>query len=154
LTLAQDRLDWGPLADGLGFLLCLAQLEAFETCFAATDGTAPLNGSLSIRTMVRQKPGIRQGVLARALRIKRAHMTKIVQTLEQAGHPRGTAPSCDRRFIEPRRTPQGCAEAERASAAARPHETAPPASLTTAETATLRALLRKYLSLQEHGHEH
>ncbi len=153
MTLVQDRLDWGPLADSLGFLLRLAQLEAFETYFAATEGAAPLPGSLSILMMVRQNPGIRQGVLARALRIKRAHMTKIVQALEQAGHLRGTVPPDDRRSVELHLTPQGEAEAARAWAAIRAHETAPPARLTAAETATLRALLRKYLSLQEQGHE-
>lgn len=153
MTLVQDRLDWGPLADSLGFLLRLAQLEAFESYFAATEGTAPLPGSLSILMMVRQNPGIRQGVLARALRIKRAHMTKIVQALEQAGHLRGTVPPDDRRAIELHLTAQGLAEADRAWSAVRRHETAPPATLTVAETATLRALLRKYLSLQEQGHE-
>jgi DNA-binding MarR family transcriptional regulator len=148
-----DRLDWGPLADSLGFLLRLAQLEAFEAYFAASDGTAPMPGSLSILMMVRQNPGIRQGVLARALRIKRAHMTKIVQALEEAGHLHCTVPPDDRRSVELHLTPQGLAEAERAWSAVRLHETACPASLTAAETASLRALLRKYLSLQEQGHE-
>lgn len=153
MTTPQDRLDWGPLDDSLGFLLRLAQLEAFESYFAATEGAPPLPGSLSILLMVRQNPGIRQGVLARALRIKRAHMTKIVQSLEQAGHLRGTVPPDDRRSIELHLTPAGVAEAERAWASVRAYEATPPATLTAEETATLRSLLRKYLSLQEHRHE-
>lgn len=153
MTAAQGRLGWGPLRDSLGFLLRLAQIEAFESYFAATDGTALMPGSLSILLMVRENPGIRQGVLARALRIKRAHMTKIVQSLEQAGHLRGTVPPDDRRAVELHLTPAGRAEADRCWAAVRAHETTPPATLTATETETLRHLLRKFLSLQDHGNE-
>ncbi|MCZ8151152.1 MAG: MarR family winged helix-turn-helix transcriptional regulator [Rhodobacteraceae bacterium] len=153
MTAPEGRLDWGPLGDSLGFLLRLAQLEAFEAYFAAMEGAAPLPGSLSILLMVRGNPGIRQGVLARALRIKRAHMTKIVQSLEQAGLLRGSVPADDRRAIELHLTPAGLAEAERAWSAVLAHETAPPATLTAEEAAQLRHLLRRYLSLQEHGHE-
>jgi DNA-binding MarR family transcriptional regulator len=149
----QDSLDWGPLDASLGFLLRLAQLEAFEAYFAATDSTPPLPGNLSILLMVRQNPGIRQGVLARALRIKRAHMTKIVHSLEQSGQLHGCVPADDRRSVELHLTPAGLAAAERAWSAVRAHESAPPSTLTAEETDTLRHLLRKYLSLQEHGNE-
>lgn len=153
MTAPQGNLDWGPLGDSLGFLLRLAQLEAFEAYFTATDGAAPLPGSLSILLMVRGNPGIRQGVLARALRIKRAHMTKIVQSLEQAGHLRGSIPPDDRRAVELHLTPSGLEEAARGWAVVRQLEETPPPTLSAEEAALLRHLLRKYLALQEHRHE-
>lgn len=148
-----ERLDWGPLGDSLGFLLRLAQLEAFATYFAAKDAAMPMPGSLSILMMLQANPGIRQGVLARALRIKRAHMTKIVRALEDAGLVQGVVPPDDRRSVELRLTGAGEAEAEQGWAAIRGHETTPPPTLTEGEAATLRRLLRKYLALGDHPHE-
>lgn len=153
MTSQPDMLNWGLLGNSLGFLLRLAQLEAFDAYFAKTEAAALPPGSLSILLMVRQNPGVRQGIVARALRVKRAHMTKIVHGMEQAGHIRGVIPNNDRRAVELHLTEAGLDAACRAWDAVRAHEAVPSNTLTEDETSTLCALLRKYLSLQEQGHE-
>ncbi len=67
---------FGPLASSLGFHLRLAQIEAFEAFFAtfAEDGLQP--GSFCVLITIGENPGIRQGILANALKIKRSHMAK------------------------------------------------------------------------------
>ena len=50
-------------------------------------------------TLILHNPGIRQGVLARRLMIKRAHMTKLIRSLEKSGYVERTIPDEDRRSV-------------------------------------------------------
>lgn len=140
-------LDFGPLADSTGFLLRLAQIDAFERYFDATSGEAGPPLDMVLLTMIARNPGIRQGVLARALRIKRAHMTKIVRLLEDADLLSGRVPDDDRRAIELSLTPAGRTRLAAIWDRIAPHERALPPGLSAPEADTLRDLLRKLVAL-------
>nr|WP_304363812.1 MarR family winged helix-turn-helix transcriptional regulator [Jiella sp. LLJ827] len=114
--------------------------DFFETF--AGDGLQP--GSLSVLILIGENPGIRQGVLAQTLMIKRSHMAKIVQGFGEKGLVARRVPADDRRSVELRLTDKG----ESLVASTMPkflaHEAASADSLTAEERQTLLALLTKF----------
>lgn len=145
----RDRLALGPLDGSLGFLLRLSQLRSFRDYFRSfgEDGIRP--GELSVLMLLAENPGIRQGVLARALMIKRAHMAKMVRAMEEDGLLTRSVPDSDRRALELRLTERGAARVAALLPAFEAHEGAGVATLDAAEEAELKRLLRKYLGLGE-----
>jgi len=139
---------FGPLAQSLGLLLRLSQLHSFGDFYAALEAHKVRPGEMSILMMIRENPGVRQGVLAKALMIKRAHMTKMARRLEEGGLIQRTVPDDDRRAMEMRLTPQGAARVAAMSPDLEAHEARNFGGLTPEEAATLRTLLRKYLALE------
>lgn len=142
-----EEIELGPLGDSMGFLLRLSQLQAFRDYYSGLAELDLRPGELSVLMLIGGNPGIRQGVLARKLMIKRAHMTKMVQGFEQAGLVRRTVPASDRRSIELWLTDDGAARIEAASGPFRQHEGRRHAELSDAEVSQLKNLLRKYLGL-------
>ena len=139
----------GPLADSLGFLLRLSQLASFREFF---DGLADFDvrpGEASVLMLIGGNPGVRQGVLARRLMIKRAHMTKMIRVMEDTGLVTRTVPEDDRRSVELWLTKRGAARVEAMRAPWAAHEARPARNLTKREEAELRRLLRKYLALDD-----
>jgi len=139
----------GPLADSLGFLLRLSQLASFREFF---DGLADFDvrpGEASVLMLIGGNPGVRQGVLARRLMIKRAHMTKMIRAMEDTGLVTRTVPEDDRRSVELWLTKRGAARVEAMRAPWAAHEARPARNLTKREEAELRRLLRKYLALDD-----
>ncbi|WP_425098790.1 MarR family winged helix-turn-helix transcriptional regulator [Tropicibacter sp. S64] len=146
-----EAIDFGPLAGSLGFLLRLSQLQSFANFFHEMDGFNVRPGEISVLMLMAQNPGVRQGVLARALHIKRAHMTKMIRAMETAGIVTRTVPEDDRRSVELWLTDKG---RKRLMAMQQPflsHETRNTTGLTDAEEAQLKALLRKYIGLDSQG---
>lgn len=143
-----DAVRFGPLADSLGLLLRLSQLRSFADFYTALEGQDVRPGEISMLLMIRENPGIRQGVLARALSIKRAHMTKIARRLEAAGLIERQVPEDDRRAMELRLTAKGAARVAKISPQFEAHEARNLGGLTEEEAAALRGLLRKYLALE------
>lgn len=143
MTGGRAAIAFGPLADSLGFHLRLAQIAAFEEFFAAfaEDGLQP--GSFSVLITIGENPGIRQGVLANALRIKRSHMAKIVQGFGEAGLIERRVPPDDRRAVELTLTQAGHRLVETKMPKFLQHERASASRLTEDERRTLFALLRK-----------
>ncbi|MFD1913738.1 MarR family winged helix-turn-helix transcriptional regulator [Halodurantibacterium flavum] len=144
-----EAVEMGPLTDSLGFLLRLAQLASFEDFYA---GLAPFGirpGEFSALLIIRQNPGIRQGVLAQRLIIKRAHMTKMIRAFEDAGFVERTIPDDDRRSVELRLSPGGEALVAEHIGHFTSFEAREKLTLTAAEESELRRLLRKYLALPE-----
>ena len=141
-----DRDSFGPLADSLGFLLRLSQLRSFETFFAEMADLDVRPGEMSMILLLAENPGIRQGVLASRLRIKRAHMAKMVRVLEDAGLIEREVPRDDRRAMELRLTEAGRARAVELAPRLAALEARVPPGLTAAETDMLKDLLRKFLS--------
>lgn len=137
----------GPLRESLGFLLRLAQLSAFRDFFEDLGPLGVRPGELSVLLLIGENPGIRQGVLARRLMIKRAHMTKMVRSLENAGLVRRTVPASDRRSAELWLTERGRLRVAELREPFLAHERRPAPGLTRAEEAQLRELLRRYLGL-------
>lgn len=144
-----DRVRLAPFGDALGFLLRLAQIDSFERFFADLGHLDLRPGELTVIVLLEGNPGVRQGVLAEALKIKRAHMAKMVRALGEAGLIRREVPEDDRRAVELYLTEAGATLARRLRPAVTAHEARTPPTLTPAETATLKRLLRKYLALTD-----
>ena len=146
-----QSIRFGPLAESLGFLLRLAQLRSFEDFFAnlADKGVRP--GEMSVLIVIQDNPGIRQGVVARALHIKRAHMAKMARALEDEGMISRSVPQDDKRAMELRLTEAGEARLATLRPAFERHEASHVSGLTAAEAEQLRSLLRKYLNIEDGG---
>jgi DNA-binding MarR family transcriptional regulator len=142
----------------LGFLLRLAHLDSFARFFSAAILTESQLTEATLLHLLKLNPGIRQGVLARQLRIKRAHMTKIIQGLEGRGLVALSVPPEDRRSVTLQLTPEGAAHLAGLWPAVLDGEARVPAGLTGAEQTRLLALLTKLIATpprlaQEDAHE-
>jgi len=130
----------------LGFLLRLAHLDSFARFFSAAALTESQLTEATLLHLLQLNPGVRQGVLARQLRIKRAHMTKIMQGLEGRGLVALSVPPEDRRSVTLTLTAAGVAHLATLWPAVLTGETRVPAGLTAAECARLLALLQKLIA--------
>lgn len=142
---------YGPLAGALGFLLRLAQLRSFADFFRSFEGQDIRPGELTVLMVLHENPGIRQGMLARALSIKRAHMTKMVRQMEEDGLIHRRVPEDDKRAMELNLTEAGRARVAVLGPILSDHESRAASGLTDAETAELKRLLRKMLAIGESG---
>jgi len=147
----RDDLRLGPLQGSLGFLLRLSQLVAFEDFYAAFAEADARPGEISVLMLIGENPGIRQGVLARNLLIKRAHMAKMVRNFEKAGLVTKSVPPDDKRGVELRLTAQAERHLEKVRPAFAAHEAGARHGLDAAEEAELKRLLRKFLGMPETG---
>ncbi len=138
-----QRVDFGPLTDLAGFMLRLAQIQLFASFFRdfGPSGTTP--GQIGILVAVGRNPGIRQGVLADALRIKWSNMAKIVRLLQEQELVERRVPASDRRAVELHLTERGRALVERTTPQLDVSDRAATAMLTGRERATLLRLLAK-----------
>jgi DNA-binding MarR family transcriptional regulator len=142
----------------LGFLLRLAHLDSFSRFFSAAALTESQLTEATLLHLLGLNPGIRQGVLARQLRIKRAHMTKIIQGLEGRGLVALSVPPEDRRSVTLTLTEAGAAHLHTLWPAVLQGEARVPAGLTAPEQTRLLALLQKLIAIpprlaQEDAHE-
>lgn len=143
----EDAIDFGDLTRSVGFLLRMAQLQSFDMFFArlAKHGLKP--GEFTLLWVVGLNPGLRQGSLARRLRIKPAHMTKLVQRLVAADLLARTVPDDDRRSVRLSLTGAGTAFVARHRAAFLAFHDAERHPLTDAEHRQLLHLLGKLTGL-------
>ena len=144
-----DQVKLGALAGSVGFLLRLAQLRAFDDFFSESGPRGLKPGEFSVLWVIARNPGIRQSVLGQRLMIKRAHMTKLIRAMEEAGFVSRRIPDRDRRAVELTLTPAGENEIEKAGALFFDYEQRTGAPLDNREQAELIALLRKYSGLRE-----
>ncbi len=144
-----EAVDLGALAGSLGFLLRLSQLVSFRDFYDDLGGFGIRPGEISALFVIADNPGIRQGVVARHLMIKRAHMAKMVRAMESDGLVSRSVPADDRRAVELKLTDSGRARVATLSEPFRRHEARPVPGLTRRDEAELKRLLRKYLSLPE-----
>ena len=141
--------DLGPLPGILGLLLRLAQVRHYDRFYAAFEGTEVRPGEMTLLWLLELNPGIRQGVAARTLLIKPAHMTKVVQRMIDAGLVARLTPSDDRRAVTLQLTAAGAAHLARHRDAFLRVSSAEATGLTGADYDTLLALLRR-LAFQGH----
>jgi len=97
---AEEELSLGELRESLGFLLRIAQVRNYERFYDAFGDIGLRPGEFSVIWVIRQNPGVRQGVLAETLRIKPAQMTKMIRRLEDKGRIRRVIPDDDRRSVK------------------------------------------------------
>jgi DNA-binding MarR family transcriptional regulator len=74
----------------------MAQLRSFDFFFEDLGKLGLRPGEFSVLWVIHVNPGVRQGVLAQTLRIKRAHMTKMIRSFEERGLVARTIPEDDR----------------------------------------------------------
>ncbi|WP_417210016.1 MarR family winged helix-turn-helix transcriptional regulator [Antarctobacter sp.] len=147
----ETAVRYGRLSDSLGFLLRLAQLQSFADFFRTFEGEEVRPGEISVLMVLHENPGIRQGLLARALSIKRAHMTKMVRQMEADGLITRRVPEDDKRAMELRLTPEGEARVRALMPTFADHESRDARALDRAEAAELKRLLRKMLGVALDG---
>jgi DNA-binding MarR family transcriptional regulator len=135
--------DFGPLAGLAGFMLRLAQVQIYEAFFRDFQGRGITPGQIGILVAVGRNPGIGQGVLAEALRIKRSNMAKVVRVLERNGMITRRARRDDQRAMELRLTRSGRALVDRMVPEIRVSDRNATAMLSERERATLLRLLAR-----------
>lgn len=146
---ARDDVRFGPLSESLGFLLRLLQLVSFEDFYTRFGGSGIRPGETSALILIDENPGIRQGVVAQRLMIKRAHMTKMVQAFEADGLVKKSVPKGDKRGIELHLTAKGQRHVNTIKPIFTEFEAVTRYGLNTREEAELKRLLRKSLGIPE-----
>jgi len=148
---AEGAVDLGIMAEGLGFLMKVGQLAAAERNEPHFRAAGLPPSSYTILKVLQANPGLRQGQLATALRVKPALMTKLVRGFEDAGLVRRHVPDGDRRTVELTLTRAGQARVEEADGHFAAARSAEEAGLSTTEVAELRRLLCRYLGIDTDG---
>ncbi|WP_373353616.1 MarR family winged helix-turn-helix transcriptional regulator [Pseudoroseicyclus sp. CXY001] len=138
------RVELGELGTSLGFMMRIAQLRLFERFFERFGGLDLKPGEFSLLWVIHLNPGIRQGGLAHALRIKPAHMTKLIRKLEEQGIVTRHIPDDDRRSVELTLTEPGKRFVEERQADFFGADDYHGNALTRAERLQLAELLQKY----------
>ncbi|OWV52105.1 MarR family transcriptional regulator [Mameliella alba] len=145
---SEGKVQYGPLSEALGFLLRLGQLKSFAGFFRSFEAEDIRPGELTVLMVLHENPGIRQGMLAKALSIKRAHMTKMVRQMEDEGLILRRVPEDDKRAMELWLTEAGEARVAVLAPILAEHESGGAAGLSVTETAELKRLLRKMLNIR------
>ncbi|MBF9034384.1 MarR family transcriptional regulator [Rhodobacterales bacterium HKCCE2091] len=147
------EIDTGPdlagLETSLGFLLRIAQVRVFDDFFDKFGDEGLRPGEFSALWLVLKHDGIRQGEVARALRIKPAHMTKMVRRLEDRGVLRREVPDDDRRSVRLHLSPEGAAWVQENHAQFLGHHNYLEHDLSDAEIHQLGHLLRRFAGIPE-----
>ncbi|MGY6537007.1 MAG: MarR family winged helix-turn-helix transcriptional regulator [Pararhodobacter sp.] len=102
-----EEVRLGRLGQSLGFLLRLAQLQVFESFYENPALSALKPGEMTLLWVVGLNPGIRQGLMAERLRIKRSAATLLVRDLEARNLLARTIPKDDRRSVALALTAEG-----------------------------------------------
>lgn len=131
------------LADMLGFQVRIAQLRFFEEFYQAFADDYATPAEYSMLILVSQYPGIRQGVLASRLHIKRSNMTKLMRNLRERGLVERKSPKSDGRAYEIYLTDMGAALISKMAAMMPAHDAEVASNLTSKERDKLLGLLKK-----------
>lgn len=142
-----DEVNLDRLNTALGFLMRLAQIKVYEHFFEKCGERGLKPGEFSVLWVILHNPGIRQSVLGQRLLIKRAHMTKLIRSLEDQGLVSRRVPDDDRRAVEITLTPAATAMVEQAGDWFFAYEDSIGSDLTAAERRQLTVLLQKFTGL-------
>ncbi len=145
----EDSIRFGELGQSVGFLLRIAQLQSFDLFFQrlAHHGLKP--GEFTVLWVVGLNPGLRQGTIAARLRIKPAHMTKLVHRMVEAGYVQRNVLDHDRRSVRLSLTEMGDTFVQSHKQAFLEFHQAERLNLTDAEFATLMQLLGKLTGIDD-----
>jgi DNA-binding MarR family transcriptional regulator len=115
-------IDYGPLADWIGFHLRMAQIAAFGA-FAREVGEVDLPpGRFALLTLIGRNPGISQTVLSRAAGRDKSTLTPALRDLKRRGLIGRQRIETDRRSYHLTLTPAGQAMLQRLTECAERHE--------------------------------
>lgn len=135
--------DMPPLADSVGFLIRIVQLQSFQLFYRRFEGSGLSTGAMITLGAIHANPGIRHGILADALMIKRPNFTKVINGLERDGLISREAPRGDKRTTALFVTKKGVRKLESLREAILTHHEETVAPLSAAERETLLNLLRR-----------
>jgi DNA-binding MarR family transcriptional regulator len=135
--------DMPPLSESLGFLVRMVQLQSFQLFYRRLDGAGLSVGALTALGAIQANPGIRHGVLADALMIKRPNFTKLINALERAGYITRDAPCNDKRTTVLAVTRKGAAKLEAMRQTVLAYHEEMMAALSPSERDVLLDLLRR-----------
>jgi DNA-binding MarR family transcriptional regulator len=117
-----DDIDYGPLAEWIGFHLRMAQIAAFQA-FARETGEVDLPpGRFALLTLIGRNPGISQTVLSRAAGRDKSTLTPALRDLKRRGLIARDRFKSDRRIYHLSLTPAGQAMLQRLTECAERHE--------------------------------
>lgn len=131
------------LKDSLGYAIKSAQIRTYEKLFQMLGPNAISPARLTALSIISTRSGINQSELADALRITRASVVKVIDTLESLGFVERQSMAGDRRSYALVVTAQGKNELLGMRQRMDAYELAISARLSTAERAQLMALLAK-----------
>ena len=117
-----DDIDYGPLADWIGFHVRMAQIAAFAA-FARETGDVDLPpGRFALLTLIGRNPGISQTVLSRAAGRDKSTLTPALRDLKRRGLIARERLAKDRRSYHLTLTPAGEDMLDQLTQCARRHE--------------------------------
>lgn len=117
-----ERVDYGPLADWIGFHLRMAQIASFQA-FAREVGEVDLPpGRFALLTLIGRNPGISQTVLSRAAGRDKSTLTPALHDLKRRGLIDRQRLKHDRRSYHLALTPAGEAVLRRLTECATRHD--------------------------------
>jgi DNA-binding MarR family transcriptional regulator len=115
-------IDYGPLADWIGFHLRMAQIASFAA-FAREVGEVDLPpGRFALLTLIGRNPGISQTVLSRAAGRDKSTLTPALRDLKRRGLIARHRLESDRRSYHLSLTPEGEATLRRLTECAARHD--------------------------------
>lgn len=140
-----------PLADSLAYQIKQTQVRCYEMLFELFGPDALSPGRMTALSLIGNHPGIKQSELAEHLRVNRASVVKVIDSLQALGFvERGSTPG-DRRSHSLVATPAGVAELKRLTILVQQHEKMIATDLTAQERKTLMQLLGKVANVAKRG---
>lgn len=135
---APDLLD-----DSLGYALKRAQVRAYDLMFQCLGPEALSPGRMTALSLIGGQPGISQSALAEQLKVNRASVVKVIDTLEALGFVERRATAGDRRSHALVLTAAGEDELQTLHGQIRRYEQALAENLSAEERQQLLALLER-----------
>jgi len=141
-----DGIDYGPLAEWVGFHLRMAQIASFQA-FAREVGEVDLPpGRFALLTLIGRNPGISQTVLSRAAGKDKSTLTPALRDLKRRGLIDRQRLARDRRSYHLTLTPAGQATLRRLTECAARHERNLDRIIGPRDQPRLLRILRKVMS--------
>ncbi|HWB47402.1 MAG TPA: MarR family transcriptional regulator [Hyphomicrobiaceae bacterium] len=117
-----DGIDYGPLAEWLGFNLRMAQTASFQAFARESEDVDLRPGRFAVLTLIGRNPGISQTALSRANCRDKSTLTPVLNDLTRRGLINRTRVKKDQRSYQLTLTPAGEAMLRRLTACAERHE--------------------------------
>jgi DNA-binding MarR family transcriptional regulator len=117
-----EPIDYGPLADWIGFNLRMAQTAAFQAFARMSKDIGMRPGRFATLMLIGRNPGISQTALSRANARDKSTLTPVLADLVRRGLVRRVRTHDDRRSYRLTLTPAGNKLLRQMTACARRHE--------------------------------
>jgi DNA-binding MarR family transcriptional regulator len=136
-------IDYGPLAEWIGFNLRMAQDASFQAFSRRSKEIGVRPGRFATLTLIGRNPGITQTALSRANSRDKSTLTPLIADLVRRGLIRRTRAADDQRTYRLALTAAGTKLLDQLTACAREHERALDATIGARDRAQFLRILRK-----------